>query len=410
MLLGNGNGTFAAAQNFAVGTSPQSVTVADVNGDGQPDLIVANKYSNTVSVLLGNGDGTFQAAKNLAVGTNPFAVTPGDMNGDGHLDLIVANEGSNSVSVLFGNGNGTFKKARNLKTDALPRSVVAVDLNGDGHLDLVTANYSGSTESVILGNGNGTFKAAQNYFAGPRPEAVVAADLNGDGLPDLAVRGLFGAGIGALLGKPNAATHFLVTAPSSVTAGTPFTLTVTALTAGGQVDDLYTGTVHFSSSDMEAMLPADYKFTKADLGVHTFTVTLNTGGTQTVTATDKSHKTITGTATVTVNSSGTPSVRPPTGAAASNSPDIAAARGLPALVAEGGLSGGRLYPQVAVATAVATGRQALHTDIARMDSIADGTPAAPPPALGLDRRRGRGEGVGSLEAAVVDVFFADNPE
>jgi hypothetical protein len=180
--------------------------------------------------------------------------------------------------------------------------VAVVDINGDGQLDLVTSNYSGFNVSVLLGKGNGTFQAAKNYFGGPRPEAVLAADFNGDGLPDLAVRELFGAGVSVLLNKPNTATHFQITAPASVTAGTPFTITVTALTAGGQVDDLYTGTVHFTSSDDAAVLPADYKFSKRDLGVHTFTVTLKSAGTQTITATDKSHKTITGTASVTVNS------------------------------------------------------------------------------------------------------------
>jgi hypothetical protein len=109
-----------------------------------------------------------------------------------------------------------------------------------------------------------------------------------------------------LLGQRSTATHLQVTAPASVTAGSSFTVTVSALTAGGQVDDQYTGTVHFTSSDGSAVLPANYTFTKADLGVNTFTVTLNSTGTQTITAADKSHKTIKGTATVTVNPAAAP--------------------------------------------------------------------------------------------------------
>ena len=77
-----------------VGAYPYSVAIGDFNGDGRPDLAVANVDSNTVSVLLGNGDGTFQAAVNYGVGTKPFSVVVGDFNGDGKPDLAVTNAGS----------------------------------------------------------------------------------------------------------------------------------------------------------------------------------------------------------------------------------------------------------------------------------------------------------------------------
>src|SRR5256712_3318430 len=92
-----------ARADFGVGTNPRSVAMGDVNGDGRPDLAVANGGSNTVSVLVGNGDGTFQAAQSFATGTTPLSVAVGDVNGDGRLDLAVANGGSNTVSVLVGN-------------------------------------------------------------------------------------------------------------------------------------------------------------------------------------------------------------------------------------------------------------------------------------------------------------------
>src|SRR5207237_1519142 len=89
---------------------PVSVAVGDFNGDGRPDLAVANALSSNVSVLLGDGDGTFQAALNFDTGGGgPVSVTVGDFNGDGHLDLAVANPGSNTVSVLLGNGDGTLQ-------------------------------------------------------------------------------------------------------------------------------------------------------------------------------------------------------------------------------------------------------------------------------------------------------------
>ena len=83
------------------------MAVGDFDGDGKPDLAVANALSDNVSVLLGNGDGSFQAAKNFGAGSYPVSVAVGDFNGDGKPDLAVANSaynsGSNNVSVLINN-------------------------------------------------------------------------------------------------------------------------------------------------------------------------------------------------------------------------------------------------------------------------------------------------------------------
>jgi hypothetical protein len=102
VLLGNGDGSFAA-RSFAAGRVPYSVAVGDFNGDGAPDLAVANNFSNNVSVLLGRGDGGFQAARSFGTGRAPYSVAVGDFNRDGALDLAVANAGSNDVSVLINN-------------------------------------------------------------------------------------------------------------------------------------------------------------------------------------------------------------------------------------------------------------------------------------------------------------------
>src|SRR2546425_10353811 len=83
VLLSNGDGTFQPARTFAAGTSPYFVAVGDVNGDGRPDLAVANYNSHNVSVLLGNGDGAFQPPWTFGAGRSPDSVAPGDVNGDG---------------------------------------------------------------------------------------------------------------------------------------------------------------------------------------------------------------------------------------------------------------------------------------------------------------------------------------
>ena len=101
MLLGDGGGSFGAATNFAAGTAPSSVAIGDLNGDGKPDLAVANPGSGSVSVLLGDGAGSFAAATNFATGSAPRAVAVGDLNGDAKPDLAVANLDSDNVSVLL---------------------------------------------------------------------------------------------------------------------------------------------------------------------------------------------------------------------------------------------------------------------------------------------------------------------
>jgi hypothetical protein len=307
VLLGNGDGTFQDFNRFATVSEPVSVTVADVNGDGHPDLITVNEIQyGCACVFLGNGDGTFQSAVNFGVGHDPDSVAVADVNGDGRPDLVVANYSSNTASVLLGNGDGTFKAAQNFAVGNNPFFVAMADVNGDGRPDLVTANYGSNSVSVLLGNGNGTFQAAQNFAAGSGPLSVAVADLNGDGIPDLvaANEGTHTSSsnaVSVLLGIRNAATHFTVKAPASATAGKSFTITVTALTAGNQLDAVYTGTVHFTSSDGSAVLPADYTFKLTDAGSHKFKVTLNATGSQTITATDKNTSSITGHATVTVN-------------------------------------------------------------------------------------------------------------
>jgi subtilisin-like proprotein convertase family protein len=99
---------------------------------------------------------------------------------------------------------------------------------------------------------------------------------------------------------PSNSLHFAVTAPASATAGQSFSITVTAENSSNQIVPTYTGTVHFTSSDSNAVLPANYTFTGTDQGKHTFTVTLKTAGTQSVTATDTVDSSITGSASIAV--------------------------------------------------------------------------------------------------------------
>ena len=153
--------------------------IRDLNGDGKPDLAVANASSSNVSVLLGVGNGTFQAAVNYAVGSQPHSVRAGDLNGDGKVDLVTANYGGNSVTVLLGNGDGTFAAGQSYATGLKPKSVAIGDVNGNGTPDVVMADTAGNCErvsgnpggdrvSVLLGDGTGVLGTSTESWSGRR--------------------------------------------------------------------------------------------------------------------------------------------------------------------------------------------------------------------------------------------------
>ena len=194
VYLGNGDGTFGPGQLVQIDTSQlaasqHSVISGDFNHDGRVDLAVtdpANAPYDGISVLLGNGDGTFQAAQKYAV-SSPIAMITGNFRGGGTLDLVVTS-GTNGGAyfVLLGNGDGTFQSAVSYSL-SLPLTVTASDFNGDGRLDFATNDQFGDI-LVLLGNGDGTFQLPVQI---PPPQvaiypgAILSGDINGDGKPDL---------------------------------------------------------------------------------------------------------------------------------------------------------------------------------------------------------------------------------
>lgn len=204
ILLGNGDGTFTPAPNSPVTVTfdPESIVVADFNGDGKADLAMENSYYNgVITILLGNGDGTFTPAANspITVGgafETPGAVAVGDINGDGIPDLVATNSNNvisdpGTMTVLLGKGDGTFTITANspVTIGSGPISIAVGDFNGDGIPDLAMVNFAGNNVTILLGNGDGTFTAATDspVAVGSFPTSIATGDFNGDGILDLAV-------------------------------------------------------------------------------------------------------------------------------------------------------------------------------------------------------------------------------
>jgi hypothetical protein len=261
VFLGNGNGTFAQPVAYDVGVAIAPLAVADVNNDGNLDLVVTDT-SHSVDVLLGNGDGTFQQPLNYPVAGAVAGIALGDFNGDGNLDIattdgdINSTSSCNCVAVLLGNGDGTFEEpaivtyppaggieaitaghfsnSQNLDVAVTSGhetydtvqimlgsgdgafsmggsytvtesslSIIAADFRRNGKTDLAVGESEGTGVAVLLGNGDGTFEKPVVYKAST-PLAVASADVNGDGIPDLVAASPVGVNTGSafvLLGK-----------------------------------------------------------------------------------------------------------------------------------------------------------------------------------------------------------------
>jgi hypothetical protein len=196
ILFGKGDGTFTFSDTLAntSGQSTMSLTAADFNADGNLDLAAVNSLDGGSPIaLLGYGDGAFNAVEQNVQITGVSSAA-GDFNGDGKLDLVI-----DGASILLGNGDGTFSQGASLSNSG---TFVAVgDFNGDGKLDLAVCDSAKNTVTILIGDGMGNFAAGLPIPVGNQPDAIVAGDFNNDGKVDLAIANYGDGTVTLLLGN-----------------------------------------------------------------------------------------------------------------------------------------------------------------------------------------------------------------
>ena len=220
VLLTGPTGQLTLGAQVPVGANMADAQVADLNGDGHPDLVVANAHA-TVSTLLGDGAGGWHAAVDSNTLSVPSSLAIADFNNDGRPDLLAAANGNHDASLLFGVGDGTWQAAVPLAGSGSVGNAVFGDFNGDGHRDIALTAQTSANVNLFFGAGDGTFGAAVRALGTDLAQTVIQQllvdDFNQDGRPDLLLvtatnPTAAGTGLLLLLGGPQ----------GQLVAGAPF--------------------------------------------------------------------------------------------------------------------------------------------------------------------------------------------
>jgi tetratricopeptide (TPR) repeat protein len=205
-----GGGKFSDPERCPSQGGPNDLAIADVEGDGDLDVLVActgaaaTNYLGCVALHVNDGRGSLTARNDLAAGPTPRFVTAADLDGDGAPDLVASNWQVDKVSVLRNLGSTKFAEPLPLETGLQPHGTIACDLDDDRDLDLAVASIDSDEVNVFASRGNGTYLPPVSFAAGDGTCFLGAADADGDGRPDLLAVNMNSNDISLLFNRPAA--------------------------------------------------------------------------------------------------------------------------------------------------------------------------------------------------------------
>jgi hypothetical protein len=335
LLYGFGDGTFALGHGgvpltTGISTNPRAVTLDDINGDGISDLLVANNSggasTSVVNVLLGASNGSFGSVGSLSGFTEPGDILLADVTGDTKPDLIAVSAATNTVSAAINIGPYVAASlALSAPSSSVPNTPFQLSVTARDKFGNIATGYRGTIH--FTGGGAGatfppdyTFTASDNGFhtftvtiAATGSQTITASDTVTVTPPNSPTFTLTGAT--SIYVIPQPASTLVVTTPASVAAGTSFSFTVTVQDTSGNTVTDFEGAVQFTSTDSLVSLPGTYGFTNTDQGTHTFTATMHTAGSRTLSATMVGSPGVTSTATITVTGPNITGITPASGPA-----------------------------------------------------------------------------------------------
>jgi len=207
VLLNNGNGTFGSPSSYSLGAAdPLSVFGADLDGDGDIDMATAHNEPGTshLVIMKNNGSGVFSLYASYAPAVLGQDISGGDFDLDGDIDLVMGDSwGSNPcVLVMFNNGNGNFSGPYAYSTGFHTRGLAAADVENDGDIDIIVSDNASSI-SILYNDGDGDFPTLGVYTTTSNPNGLYVNDLDGDGYADIAAASYAGDNIQVLLNNGN---------------------------------------------------------------------------------------------------------------------------------------------------------------------------------------------------------------